>query len=156
MVMPTSGKPTHVRVELTRQAAETTLILLREYNKKDSASFNQVIADLQRTLDWKPLLNWEPVEVDGDVLQNSWQALLGQPDDGVTFNLTYYPTCYRRGRWRLIVDVLHGPRHHTWGCFDEADQPMRNYHSSANAIEEAEAIAAVLWADRMERGAIGQ
>jgi len=36
----------------------------------------------------------------------------------------------------------------------EADQPTRNYHDPLSALAEAEAIAAVLLADRMERGSI--
>ena len=60
---------------------------------------------------------------------------------GVTFTLECLPTCYRRGPWRLMVTVDHGPDHHRWGCFDDADQPMRYYHKLESAIAEADAIA---------------
>lgn len=76
------------------------------------------------------------------------EAKLGREGDGVLFSLSYYPTCYRRGPWRLLVEVFDGPHHHEWGCFDEADQPMRNFHHRDNALGEAQAIADVLWKDR--------
>lgn len=78
-------------------------------------------------------------------------AILGDFDnrDGVRFNLMKMPTCYRRGQWRLLIEVV--DRYRTWGCFDDQDQPMRYYHSKENAIEEAEAIASVLWEDYVVR-----
>ena len=89
-----------------------------------------------------PSLDWQ------EVAPNFAEALLGTPADGVWFSLDHYPTCYRRGPWRLLIHVLPGEHHHAWGCFDEADQPMRYYHLRGNAISEANRIAAVLWRDR--------
>ena len=68
--------------------------------------------------------------------------------DGVRFCLGHYPTCYRRGPWRLLVEVAPGPKHLAWGCFDEQDQPMRWYHLEESARREAKAIADVLVRDR--------
>lgn len=80
-------------------------------------------------------------------------AFIGEYGDHVMFSLTHYPTCHRRGQWRLIVDVCDwSPHHYDWGCFDSDDQPLRNFHSLFNAIEEAELIAAVLLKERLERG----
>lgn len=75
------------------------------------------------------------------------EATLGCFDggDGVRFSLLNMPTCYRRGPWRLLIEV--DDRERTWGCFDEQDQPMRWYHSIERAKEEAQAIADVLAAD---------
>lgn len=64
------------------------------------------------------------------------------------FSLERRPTCYRRGPWRLLVEVASGPGHTKWGCFDEADQPMRYYHNEECAKREAQSIADVLTADR--------
>ena len=90
------------------------------------------------------LLKWEK-------RGNIWQdSRLGTKEDGVYFSLEYYPTCYRRGKWRLIVEVCSGPNHHKWGCFDSADQPMRYYHYEECAKKEAEALARVLWEDRQK------
>lgn len=99
----------------------------------------------------KRLLQWKP----GDAA-HYYEAVIGseKDGDGARFTLEYVGTCYRRGRWKLLVEVFEGPKHHDWGCFDSADQPMRWYHVLENAIEEAEAVAAVLLADRMERGSI--
>lgn len=69
----------------------------------------------------------------------------GNGSGGVRFSLVHYPTCYRRGPWRLLVEVE--DRTHEWGCFDEQDQPQRWYHSKTRALEEAEAIAEVLVQD---------
>lgn len=91
-----------------------------------------------------PELKWQPM----DRSHRHHEALLGNLADGVRFSLCVYPTCYRRGPYRLLVEVLPGPRHHAWGCFDEADQPMRWYHHLEHAKHEAQAIAKVLWADR--------
>lgn len=78
-------------------------------------------------------------------------AILGDFDnrDGVRFNLVRMPTCYRRGQWRLLIEVL--DQYRTWGCFDDQDQPMRYYHNKGNAIDEAEAIAKVLMEDHAMR-----
>ena len=75
--------------------------------------------------------------------------------DGVRFSLEHVPTCYRRGPWKLYVEVTSSPNHHKWGCFDDADQPTRWYHRRSNAVDEAALIAEVLWKDRMEHGPIG-
>jgi hypothetical protein len=77
-----------------------------------------------------------------------WESRLGTSNDGVRFTVEHYPSCHRRGPWRLIVQVLPGPRYHDWGCFDEQDQPMRWYHQREVAFSEAEAIAKVLLTDR--------
>lgn len=76
------------------------------------------------------------------------EAILGkfEEDDGVRFSLMHMPTCYRRGPWRLLIEV--SDRYVTWGCFDDQDQPMRFFHSPDRAKEEAQAIADVLVADR--------
>ena len=71
--------------------------------------------------------------------------------DGIRFTLEHYPTCYRRGQWRLMVEVAEGEGHEKWGCFDDSDQPMRWYHSEAAALGEAHLIATVLCTDRAKR-----
>lgn len=68
--------------------------------------------------------------------------------DGVRFVSQFFPTCHRRGKWRLTVEVAGGPGHELWGCFDDQDQPVRNYHSPETMFLEAEAIAEVLWQER--------
>lgn len=78
----------------------------------------------------------------------NWDATLGVPGDDVLFTISHYPTCYRRGPYRLIIGITAGIRHHAWGCFDGADQPMRYYHKLQNAMDEAEMIARVLIDDR--------
>jgi len=95
-------------------------------------------------------LEWEPL--DGSNL--SEEAILGNPDigDGVRFWISHMPTCYRRGPFRLGIEVAGGHRHHLWGCFDDQDQPMRWYHKKENALSEAQAIADVLWVDRLKAG----
>lgn len=82
-------------------------------------------------------------------------AILGVPDDNVVFTLTYHPTCYRRGPWRLLIEVCGGENHLRWGCLDEADQPLRNYHLEESARAEADEIARVLLEDRRRAGYIG-
>jgi len=74
--------------------------------------------------------------------------------DGVRFTLTEHPTCYRRGSWRLLIEVAEGPGHILWGCFDDQDQPQRNYHKRENALSEAQAIADVLLQDRNQKEAL--
>lgn len=91
-------------------------------------------------LDWKKD-KWHEDAVIGDF----------EGGDGVRFSLSHQPGCYRRGPWRLLVEVAYGPGHLLWGCFDEQDQPQRYYHSRENALSEAEAIAEVLSADRRSR-----
>ncbi len=64
------------------------------------------------------------------------------------------PTCYRRGPHKILIEVFGGPHHNKWGCFDDADQPVRYYHKSYIAKAEAETIAQVLMKDRLEHGPI--
>lgn len=75
------------------------------------------------------------------------EAILGNfdGDDGVRFSLMDMSTCYRRGRWRLLIELESFD--HSWGCFDDQDQPMRYYHSLERAKAEAQAIAGVLLDD---------
>lgn len=82
------------------------------------------------------------------------EAILGdfEGGDGARFYLEHVPTCYRRGQYKLFVEVAQGKRHHWWGCFDAADQPLRWYHDEAAARSEAQHIADVLWTDRLKRG----
>lgn len=93
----------------------------------------------------KAQLQWvEWVEFEGT---GSWRdAILKNPDDsdGVRLSLAFQGTCHRRGRWKLLVEVLPGKDHHCWGCFDSADQPMRYYHDEGVALAEAQRIADVL------------
>lgn len=86
-------------------------------------------------------------------MSNHSEAIVGDfaGGDGVRFTLEHRPTCYRRGPWRLLVEVAQGPNHEKWGCFDEQDQPMRNYHAREAAESEAQAIADVLVRDRGQR-----
>jgi hypothetical protein len=95
-----------------------------------------------------PELKWLPI----DRSHRHHEALLGNLSDGVRFSLCVYPTCYRRGPYRLVVEILEGPHHHAWGCFDAADQPLRWYHHLEHAQHEAQAIAKVLWTDRCRGG----
>lgn len=90
------------------------------------------------------LLNWERKS------EYHQDAQLGTPGDGVLFTISYQPTCHRRGMYKLLIDVCGGDNHELWGCFDSQDQPVRYYHSEANAKSEAEALARVLWAGRTE------
>jgi hypothetical protein len=116
--------------------------------------FVRLEGEVEKLLAQKRLLRWGQAEVDGRPVPRDWDAMIGTKTDGALFSLSYRETCYRRGRWCLLIQVFEGDRHHDWGCFDAADQPTRYYHVLENAIEEAEAIAAVLVADRMERGPI--
>lgn len=68
--------------------------------------------------------------------------------DGVRFTLEKYPTCYRRGPWKLMIEVAEGPGHEKWGCFDFQDQPVRFFHQESAARSEAEIMAKVLQVDR--------
>lgn len=79
-----------------------------------------------------------------------WFAQLGSEDDGVLFSLQHMPTCYRRGPWRLLIEVCGGVSHMKWGCFDDQDQPLRYYHFEESAKREADEIARVLLIDRMK------
>jgi hypothetical protein len=82
-----------------------------------------------------------------------YEATVGNFDegDGVRFTLQCLPTCYRRGPWKLLIEIASGPMHHKWGCFDADDQPMRYYHVKESAYTEAQEIARVLVADRLSR-----
>lgn len=94
-----------------------------------------------------PTLTWTPL---GGVESGCEVALLGDYEggDGVRFYLQRVPTCYRRGPHKLLVDVARGKHHHLWGCFDDADQPMRWFHKEENLKGEAQEIARVLLTDR--------
>ena len=74
-------------------------------------------------------------------------AVMGDHEnrDGVHFTIEFVPTCYRRGQFKLLIEVLDKDR--TWGCFDEQDQPMRYFHSMDRLKGEADAIALVLAKD---------
>lgn len=96
--------------------------------------------EIPKALEWKQLARYEEATI-GDFY-------LG---DGVRFCLTHHPTCYRRGPWRLLVEVADGPMHEAWGCFDDQDQPLRYYHKRDNALSEAQALADVLLTDRRKR-----
>lgn len=88
-----------------------------------------------------PVVHWHDM--------GTWKSFrLGSPGDDVAFCLTHQPSCYRRGPYKLLIEVCSGENHHKWGCFDEQDQPVRYFHSEQNAKGEAEAIARVLWKDR--------
>lgn len=90
-----------------------------------------------------PLLSWTP--------QRGWsEAQLGQLRDGVRFLLMHQPSCYRRGKWKLLIEVCGGEAHRLWGCFDDQDQPVRYYHNETCARQEAESLAQVLWKGRLE------
>jgi len=71
--------------------------------------------------------------------------------DGVRFSIMHMPTNYRRGPWRLLVEVE--DLKDAWGCFDDQDQPMRYFHSLERLKEEAQAIADVLVADHERKAA---
>ena len=88
-------------------------------------------------------LNWQPID-------RFKEAIIGDFDggDGVRFSIQHMPSCYRRGPFRLLIEIA-PKRHDLWGCFDDTDQPQRWYHKLANAESEAEALAKVLWCDRL-------
>lgn len=103
----------------------------------------------------RPKLKWEPVVMeDGQELRDCWDAFLGdfEGGDGVRFHLSFQPTCYRRGPWKLQINIAHGPHHYEWGCFDGADQPLRYYHNERCVRIEVESLADVLWTDRYKEG----
>lgn len=81
------------------------------------------------------------------------EVILGNfdDDDGVRFSIMHLATCYRRGPWRLLIEIE--DRNRTWGCFDDQDQPMRYYHSLERLKDEAQAIADVLVADHDRKAA---
>ena len=83
--------------------------------------------------------------------QHGLEVILGDfsAGNGVRFNLLHMATCYRRGPWRLLIEVEDYQR--LWGCFDDQDQPMRWYHSKERAQDEAQAIADVLVADHAKK-----
>ena len=111
------------------------------------------IEKLTDILKREPTLEWKPADLPcTDV--NTYDAFLGEEDDGVHFSLQYQPTCYRRGPWRLLVSVNGGPGHEKWGCFDIQDQPMRYYHMRESLTNEADEIAKVLIIDRVKEGPI--
>ena len=99
--------------------------------------------------DMSKILEWHPI-YSGTLTDN--YAQLGVAHDGVRFELTHHPTCYRRGPWKLFIDVCGGENHHKWGCFDSQDQPIRWFHSENCARTEADLIANVLLKDREKYG----
>ena len=101
-----------------------------------------------KSLDLNPgqLLEWKKIERYEDAIIGDFEG-----GDGVRFHLSYHPTCYRRGPWRLLIEVADGEGHMQWGCFDDQDQPQRYYHGEDAARSEAQAIATVLIAGRMQR-----
>lgn len=129
-----------------RQATEADRQVIA--NASYESEFNRLMGSLTDVLTGsKPPLVWKAKRMTD--FYSSWEeAQLGEPSDGVLFYLTYHPTCYRRGPWRLLIEVCSGVNHRSWGYFDESDQPMRYYHDKQNAIREAQEIANVLWADR--------
>lgn len=48
---------------------------------------------------------------------NHQEAILGDFDggDGVRFSISFRPTCYRRGKFCLLVEVATGHGHEKWG-----------------------------------------
>lgn len=118
-------------------------------------AFDELLRKIEAVPRVRRLLAWKRQVTEGGSHElNAFEAQLGTAEDGATFRLEYYGTCYRRGRWRLMIEVHEGEHHHDWGCFDAADQPLRYFHDPSNALTEAEAIAAVLLADRTEKGSI--
>jgi hypothetical protein len=95
------------------------------------------------TLIWKPMDGYPSYEI----------ADLGDftAGDGVRFHVELLPTCYRRGPFKLLIEVA-GLNHTQWGCFDDQDQPLRYYHLKENLRSEAREIAKVLLADRLKHG----
>lgn len=114
--------------------------------------FLSLLERTEKAEKFKPLLHWQPIP---DCV-NAAVAYLGYypAGDGVMFTLEMYPTCYRRGSFKLVIDIAQGPMHEAWGCFDGQDQPMRYYHKQSNAIDEAECIARVLMDGRIKHGPI--
>lgn len=80
---------------------------------------------------------------------NNLEGSIGNKDDGVMFYLEFQPTCYRRGKYKLTIEICAGTNHVKWGCFDHQDQPMRYYHHTDTAMIEAQAIARILLRDRL-------
>jgi hypothetical protein len=101
-------------------------------------------------METKTLLSWKPV---GQYREEEAILCDFNGGDGVRFSLGFYPSCHRRGQWRLLVEVAGGEHHLEWGCFDDQDQPMRYYHRKENALDEAESIARALMEGRfLKRG----
>lgn len=158
--------PTNVRtyrlLRATAHVSRTLAFVIAQFKWHDTADLRDAMgdttqADLERLIRElvadevaEPLIAWAELAN----YPGGWEAQLGTKTDGVYFSLARYPTCYRRGPWRLTVDVCHGENHEKWGCFDSADQPMRYYHEVVSAVCEAERIAEVLLSDRLKRGPI--
>jgi hypothetical protein len=85
-------------------------------------------------------LEWKDTEHGPEVILGDFHN-----DDGARFSIEHMPTCYRRGPWKLLIEVE--DIHRTWGCFDYQDQPVRYYHSLDRLKAEAQAIADVLLVD---------
>jgi hypothetical protein len=113
----------------------------------------QLLTNVNERQKEKRVLSWQPFEEKRDY---PLVAYLGNypGGDGVMFSLEYFATCYRRGKYRLIIEVASGPMHEAWGCFDDQDQPMRYFHKQSNALDEAEQIARILLQGRFDHGPI--
>lgn len=84
------------------------------------------------------------------------EAKIGNEGDSVVFRLWKYPTCHRRGPYQLLVEIRSQEHFNDWGCFDEQDQPLRNYHVLESALGEASAIAVVLYGDREKKSPLNK
>lgn len=103
------------------------------------------------------ILDWETPGIEFLKFTHSpSDAHLGEPSDGVRFSINYSPTCYRRGPWKLLIEVNGGEGHFKWGCFDDQDQPVRYFHRKESLLVEADEIARVLIIDRVKAGPIGK
>lgn len=99
------------------------------------------------------VLTWEVVSMLTTDCVMSWEeATLGTwPDDGVRFSIAHQPSNYRRGPFKLLIEMCLGSNHYKWGCFDFQDQPIRYFHKLENLKSEAELIARVLLKDRAKK-----
>ena len=99
-------------------------------------------------------LIWEDKDSEGgaayhEAVLGDFYGKKGEPD-GVRFYWVFQATCYRRGQHLLLIDICGGTNHIKWGCFDAQDQPTRYYHRPEALIMEAQALATVLWKDRVK------
>jgi hypothetical protein len=134
----------------------TTTIVLESGEKVASVGiFSPDISDLTAIETWSfaSLRAQVAAGLVWDKYEHHEEVVLGNFDggDGVRFTLQFMMTCYRRGPYKLFIEIANGPGHEKWGCFDDADQPMRYYHFETNAKSEAQALACILVADRCSR-----
>lgn len=146
------GKPmkTKARAAVQRRpAAGRSLLRKRDVHATPAACTDATLSprstyrtkgEAIQALEWKAFAGYEEATIG--------EFYLG---DGVRFSLTHHLTYYRRGQWCLLVEVADGPMHEAWGCFDDQDQPTRNFHKRENALSEAQALADVLLVDRRKR-----